>query len=393
MSTFGTDYYGIGNTVPDVFVRDYQHASRMYVDNYYRLSPKIKTLYSVLVRPNPDVTRKIAELVKAGQQTSSSNGILGAIQNVIGTVQDVLDTPNRFLNQVFGDPSEGARVRELSALAHKVDLPRFTLTSNDVNQYNKKVNIYTGMKYDPVNITFYDDNNNTVINLWNNYYKYFFGDPNVTRSTGFLPDVVKERRNYNNWGLQARTFKNFFYAIDFYSFNRGTFTMHSIMNPWITSVQMGDHQYGEYDPREITVTFGYSGVLYASGYIKRGTPPGFADLIYDFTPSPLTNKYPANAYDQAGALATATGGLFDGSSNIQQFITPITRLANGATTQVPSTRPILSNNVVSTYNTGDQNYSGAGQNVTVYPSVAGNQTAGRAISTAQLPVLLAPTTK
>lgn len=386
MSTFGTDYFGLGTTVPDVFLRDYQHASRMYVDNYYRLTPKFKTLYSVLVRPNKEVVSNIANLIKSGQQTSTSNSILGAIQNVIGTVQDVLDTPNRLMSQVFGDPSEGARIRELSALAHKVDLPRFTLNSTDINQYNKKVNIYTSIKYDPVNITFYDDNNNTVINLWNNYYKYFFGDPNVPRQTGFLPDVVKDKRNHNNWGFQPRTFKNFFLAIDFFSFNRGTFTMHSIMNPWITSVQMGDHEYGDYNPREITMQFGYSGVLYASGYIKRGTPPGFADLIYDFTPSPLTNKYPGNLYDQIGALATATGGLYDGSSNIQQFALPIQKLATGASTQVPSTRPILSNNVVSTFNTGDQTAPKA-PSVTVYPSIGGNQTAGNAITTTQLPVL------
>ena len=387
MSTFGTDYYGLGNTIPDVFLRDYQHASRLYVDNYYRLTPKFKTLYSVLVRPNREVVSNIASLVKAGQQTTTSNSILGAIQNMLGTVQDVLDTPNRLMNQVFGDPSEGARVRELSALAHKVDMPRFTLNSNDMNQYNKKVNIYTGIKYDPVNITFYDDNNNTVINLWNNYYKYFFGDPNVPRKTGFLPDVVSERRNYSNWGFQPRTLKNFFLAIDFFSFNRGTFTMHSIMNPWITSVQMGDHEYGDYSPRDITMQFGYSGVLYASGYIKRGTPPGFADLIYDFTPSPLTNKYPANLYDQIGALSTATGGLFDGSSNIQQFYQPIQRIANGASTQVPSTRPILSNNVVSTYNTGAPNAATNAPTPLFGTSIAGSRTAGSAIVTSQLPVV------
>ena len=58
----------LGNTITGSKgdLGDYQHASRMFVDNYYRLSPKIKSLYSVLVRPNPEVVRKIADLVKAG---------------------------------------------------------------------------------------------------------------------------------------------------------------------------------------------------------------------------------------------------------------------------------------------------------------------------------------
>jgi len=352
MSTFGTDYYGLGTTVPDVFLRDYQHASRMYVDNYYRLSPKFKNLYSVLIRPNKTVVENIKKFTEYDPSAGWGKGFFSSITAAIGTVQDVLDTTKRLQNNIFGDPSEGARVRELGALAHKVDMPRFTLQSNDANQYNKKVNIYTGIKYNPINITFYDDNNNTVINLWNNVYKYFFGDPNITRKEKFEPDVVSARRFTQDWGFQPRSLKNFFYAIDFFSFNRGTFTMHSIMNPWILDVQMGDHDYSEQMPRDITIQFGYSGVLYASGYIKRGTPPGFADLIYDFTPSPLTNKYPGNPYDQVGALSTATGGLFGGNSNIQQFAKPISRIASGASTQVPSTRPITSNQIISTYQTG-----------------------------------------
>lgn len=385
MSTFGTDYFGLGTTVPDVFLRDYQHASRMYVDNYYRLSPKFKNLYSVLIRPNKQVIQNIQTLSKGDQTTGS--GILGAIQSVIGTVQDVLDTPNRLMNNVLGDPSEGTRVRELGALAHRVDMPRFTLQSNDINQYNKKVNIYTGIKYNPINITFYDDNNNTVINLWNNVYKYFFSDGSISRQTGFLPDVVKEQRNFNNWGFNARSLKNFFLAIDFFSFNRGTFTMHSIMNPWILDVQMGEHDYAEQTPRDITIQFGYSGVLYASGYIKRGTPPGFADLIYDFTPSPLTNKYPGNLYDQVGALSTATGGLFGGNTNAQQFATPIAKLAAGASTQVPSTRPILTNNVISNYNTNYLTIPTPAVSATT--NVGGYPTAGT-VTTTQLPVIVVP---
>jgi hypothetical protein len=269
------------------------------------------------------------------------------------TVKDVIDTPTRMMDTIFGDVSEGTKVRELSALAKRVELPSFNISLDEKNQYNKKVPIMTGLKYDPINISFYDDNNNTTINLINNYYKYFFGDGNVPKSAAFRPDVVKQERNFNSWGLQARAMKDFFLAIDVYSFNRGTFTMHSMKSPYIMSIKMGDHEYGSYEPRDINIQIGYSSIVYASGYIKRGTPPGFADLIYDFNPSPLTGKYPTNLYDALGESASALGGLFGGTSNIQSFITPIQQFSvGGVNTNMPSTIPLVPGNILSAFNTG-----------------------------------------
>jgi len=323
---FGNTFWGGGSIDPSVALRDYQHASRVFVDNYYQLMPKHKNLYSVLVRPNPSVMQNITKLKQNSSSNGFGNNILGAIQGVVDTVTDIMNTPGRLLNNVFGDPSEGVRVRQLGTLAKHVDLPKFTLVSDEKNQYNKKVPVFTGIKYDPVTIVFHDDSNNTVVNLWNNYYKYFFGDPNVQRQTGYAPDVIKDQRYYNNWGFQTRTLKNFFLAIDFYNFSKGMFTMHSIMNPWIMSMQSGDMEYATSEFREISITFGYSGVLYASGYIQRGTPPGFADLIYDKTPSPMSNLIPSSN----PTFDANTGGLFTGPTYTQQITNPIQNL--GAST-------------------------------------------------------------
>ena len=385
MATYGDNFYGFGQPNPNVTLRDYQHANRMYVANYYRLLPKYKGLYSVLVRPNPSVIQDIKDLSSGSGGTSGNGGsnIIGAIQDVMNTVKDVIDTPNRLMNQVFGDPSEGTKVRELSALAHRVELPGFSITVDEKNQYNKKIGVTTGIKYDPVQITFYDDNNNTTINLINNYYKYFFGDGNVPGgSQKYLTDTVKSRMNFNGWGFQSRAIKNFFYAIDIYSFNRGTFTMHSIKAPWIINMRAGDHEYGDYAPRDITITFGHSGIVYASGYIKRGTPPGFADLIYDFTPSPLTGKYPVNLYDTLGQFASATGGLFGGTTGVQDIVKPIQQLQGGTSTNVPSTRPLLPGTLLAPFNTGSsQNQTSTPNGVPV--SVGGLQSSGTVVGGGQ----------
>ena len=105
MATYGDNFYGFGQPNPNVTLRDYQHANRMYVANYYRLLPKYKGLYSVLVRPNPSVIQDIKDLSSGSGGTSGNGGssIIGAIQDVMNTVKDVIDTPNRLMNQVFGE--------------------------------------------------------------------------------------------------------------------------------------------------------------------------------------------------------------------------------------------------------------------------------------------------
>jgi len=57
------------------------------------------------------------------------------------------------------NPAVGAKLsdhvkKDLGFLAKKVDLPKFKVATQTLNQYNRKTNIQTKLTYDPINIEF-----------------------------------------------------------------------------------------------------------------------------------------------------------------------------------------------------------------------------------------------
>ena len=111
-------------------LRDYQHASRLYVDNNYAFTPKVGFLYYV----------------------------------VFNLYQDAISDKEW---RTKGSPNVGI-------LGKKIDLPKFTVANETVNQYNRKTIVQTKLTYSPVSVEFHDDNLDVINKLWVNYYKHYF---------------------------------------------------------------------------------------------------------------------------------------------------------------------------------------------------------------------------
>ena len=122
---FGNDY-----------LRDYTHASKTFRTNLYQNSPKLKFLCHVYFDINPEV-------YPVGLNTGVNFGLY---------VKDV-------------------------------KLPSYGFNTLQLNQYNRKRIVQTKIKYDPVSITFHDDNANNITRMWNAYYTYYYKD-------GTKPTVV-----------------------------------------------------------------------------------------------------------------------------------------------------------------------------------------------------------
>ena len=172
------------------------------------------------------------------------------------------------------------------------DLPGFTFRKEELNQYNKRVAAYTSVEYQPVTLTFHDDSANVVLSFWADYYRNFVADSMVGRPA-YQRDLYQPNRanRTNAWGLDAGQSRkpDFIKAIDIYTLSQQQFTMYSLQMPWIESFKHG--QLDQSNTSELlthSMTVGYAGVLYGQGKVSRGNPPGFADLFYDFSPSPLS---------------------------------------------------------------------------------------------------------
>lgn len=246
---------------------DYRHATRLYIDNNMRLSPKFKFLYHVVFNINPQI-RSLFPLVN--------------------------EIPRN----------------EINLLCRSADLPRYNPQTTTVNQYNRKKVVQTGIQYQPINIEFHDDNAGLTTLLWECYYRYYFADGNYTarqvdgspsisvreyeRAAGGLNTMYAgEGFNVNKFGLDRPNKPvDFFTSIQIFQLHprnaQPTYTSFTIINPKIDQFQHDrvDQTVSEFTLN--TMSLSYETVLYNRGVTRRGgAPSGFAETHYDQIPSPL----------------------------------------------------------------------------------------------------------
>jgi hypothetical protein len=284
---FGSDY-----------LRDYTHASKTFRTNSYQNAPKFKFLFHTYFEINPDA-------------------FVGFYSRGVGSV----DASTNF----------GLLVKE-------VKLPSYSFNTTQLNQYNRKRIIQTKIKYDPVEITFHDDNGDQINQLWEAYYTYYYNDalnPNVQfagsrGSAGNGPNNYNERNIYNPsisdddfWGYNAESPNGavnkvpFFKSITVFGFNQHNFTAYTLVNPIITNFSHDQYSYSEGGGiMQNRMSIDYETVVYNYGAIDGRSPgdivTGFGDAAtYDRRVSPIANPGANGTILGQGGLVDGVGGTLD----------------------------------------------------------------------------------
>jgi hypothetical protein len=276
----------VGGTFgPTGNLRDYEHANRLYVQNNYARAPKVGFLYFVEFNINSKAVR------------------------------------NQQWQQQKGD-------RDVGFLVKKIDMPKFSVTTEIENQYNRKTIVQTGIKYAPVNIEFHDDNSDLTTGLWTNYYKYYYadsvyGDYGSGISKGQSSSAVafnnaKSGTRYSNkpypYGLNSGQTNPFFNSINIYVLHQHKFTKMTLVNPLITEWSHDNLDQTESNKvLSSKMTVAYEAVLYGSGKIRKGKDGGhFIEQYYDQTPSPLSvgGNGSSTLFGEGGVIAGADS-VFD----------------------------------------------------------------------------------
>jgi hypothetical protein len=259
MPSIGSYLQPVLNT--GIQMKDFAHASRLYADNVFALAPKAGWLYYVVFDIEPDAI-----------------------------------TDQQWANQ--------QRVSEVGMLVKSADLPKFSVQTEVVNQYNRKTVIQKGINYTPLSITMHDDQSNVVHNMWLNYYRYYYADstwggngpvgtardntPGAYQNNKYLPS--NDLFTPTNYGLNSQlTVAPFFRSITIYQLNRKIFTSFKLINPLIAS---WDHDKLDQTSgnrfAESRMSVAYEAVFYGTGKVKKDNPTGFAMFHYDTSPSPLS---------------------------------------------------------------------------------------------------------
>jgi hypothetical protein len=257
-----------GLTNPKGIVGNYRHATRLFVDDTFRLSPRTKFNFYVRFEINKNV-------VKA---------------------------PN------FSD----RHIDEVGLLVKSTDLPKFNFDSVVKNQYNRKKIIYKQINYEPLAFTLHDDSAGIINALWALYYGYYIAD-RQNPSQAFKES--KYRENFDEiskfrYGMDNNITEPFFKSISIFTMSRRRFLGYTLINPRIKTWSHGQVAYAESDTVESSMTVEYESVQYTGGNVSVNNPKGFATLHYDNLPSPLSVA--------GGGVANlfGGGGVLDGLESI-----------------------------------------------------------------------------
>jgi len=233
-------------------LKDFRHASRLYLDDNFKLAPKNKFLFHVVF--NTD-------------ETLFFNGF---------------NTSERY---------------QLNMLVKNADLPRYGMNIEEKIQYNKKMYAATRIQYEPVNITFHDDQADTVNAWWKKYYEYHIADSesmNTDQQISATKDDAYDSidaKTITKFGMDtpAARKKPYLKSIELFTLHKQRFTSMTLVNPIIGS--FSHDNLDQTDGTGImsnTMQVFYETVIYKSGIVGKVAVPGFATLNYDNEPSPLT---------------------------------------------------------------------------------------------------------
>lgn len=180
---------------------------------------------------------------------------------------------------VWGSTSAKA----LTFVVKHCDRPKITMKTEELSQYNKKRQIYTGHKLEPVKMTFYDSADGAAQNMWTAYARYYSGDfdPGAVSSSGgagaYGYDVISPNylsgagfginQSYggNTTDPAAEWFFSSIEIFQFYEFgNRRSFDKYVMYNPRITSYDPDELDYENSSVAQINMTFVYEDLQYTT---------------------------------------------------------------------------------------------------------------------------------
>jgi len=287
-----------------LLLKDYKHASNIFLNNGYQLIPRMKFLFHVKFNIN--------------------TGQIPQLQNK------------------YGSPT----IATLGMMIKSIDLPKFKIETDVMNQYNRKRVIQKKIRYEPCRFSLHDDQSDLIRGMWYDYYTYYYKDAiqkydGVPNQSGTLGETagVSNGYNYNvsdiysntlqsaDWGYvgesytdgtNPRTSSNgkprFFNDITIYGMSQKKYASWVLINPLITSWGEDTYNYEEGGgTMKDDVTVEYETVKYYEGAIGGEQPStsvqGFAvPGYYDNQPSGITRPGATNSVFGQEGIRTAVQG-------------------------------------------------------------------------------------
>lgn len=281
---------------PHVNLRDQEHAARLFVDDQFALAPKQKFLFHVAF--------------------SINKGALKTIDLV----------------QRFGST--------IGMLVKSIDLPSYNVSTEMLNQYNRKKVVQYQQKPGDITVKFHDDNTGVINQLWQNYYSYYYADVNAaTQQANYARNATKSSDYItSNYGFDNGSTTPFFNYIIIYQMARHEFVSYKLINPIISSWNHNKVDYAQgTQTMESDMKITYEAVDYGLGIIGTDVIEGFAQNNYDLTPSPLSGD-PSTSIS---SILSSQPNNLNADSFLSNLIRTVNNYQNTSPLPVPGTAGII----------------------------------------------------
>ena len=284
---------------PDITLRDYRHAAKIFGPSNSSLLPKTKNWFHIYFQLNPEVVTQVAQSLATATESSRINW-------------------------------KSSNLPVLGVLARTVSLPNIKFEVKKNNQYNRWSLNTVKTNYEPISISLWDDTINVIDHFLYSYYQYMNADPNYvswktaqtqgmnvpsqwSQSNGNISSVYSP--DFGSFGLDTlpttstgtqlvpapgysfSRLNSFFESIRIYQFNRSVDTSIGaeynefvLVNPVITNFEHDslDTSSSEFMTNKMTIE--YETVLYNSGHLNNDEIASWDSVtatLFDNTQSPL----------------------------------------------------------------------------------------------------------
>lgn len=227
-------------------------------------------------------------------------------------------------------------LNRIGYLVKNVDRPKLQYKIQELDQYNRKRVAYTKVDYPSVNLIMHDTVDGAATKMIDDYNRFHFGDfsnmyPNDNEDTHnalwtnnsivgndmtYWGYRVKNPINYGSAGPVNRGLPGaeyFFDEINIYEFYGQKFTMYSLMNPKIESVNFSGTDSASSDGQDVSITVNPEGVLFR--FIDA--PLDYSLLATMILPGPgfTTNNFPIANMDTDSFINGLVGNIGGGLLN------------------------------------------------------------------------------
>jgi hypothetical protein len=229
----------------------------------------------------------------------------------------------------------------LTYVIKSVDRPSIQPTVEELNQYNKKRQIYTGYKKSPVKCVFYDDGASSALSMWADYTKYYFGDFSATAGASgpFQDDITGTWSDSaggfgftakNGGGASGRGSQFYFSSIDILHIHGTSYDLYTLVNPRIASFTPDELDYEQAAVATISAEFAYEALIFKPNQAGAASQPEFRSFFNGETDKASPNASDVGTPTAPNTPTAALGGLFAG---VEQLF------GGGASPTLPNASP------------------------------------------------------